>query len=128
VTRAADGTWSGDDEWGRRYGLAHDLLKGLRGYAWSAASDDAHYPWTVRFLDSDGELLGQVWFRRPDADEPQEIMGVPVHRALVSGLEDVELVLPDFWLTRLDALLAPQGRAPTQTVPVSETGSPAQGG
>ncbi|RKY20538.1 MAG: hypothetical protein DRQ55_07270 [Planctomycetota bacterium] len=128
VSRAADGHWTGDDEWGRRYGLGHDLVSGLRGYSWSPTPAEAVYPWVARFLDGSGEVLAQVSFRRPMPDEPQEILGVSSHRALVSGLEHAELVLPDFWLQRLEALLAPPGRPAMQTVPVKSLGPPAPGG
>lgn len=118
VSRADDGSWVGDDEWGRRFGLGHDFVNGFRGYGWRRERSDALYDWTVRFLDGDGAALGELAFRRPGPEEAGESLGVPVHLAQVSGVTGAEMVVPAFWLDRLDTLRTPQGREALQTVPI----------
>jgi hypothetical protein len=112
VHRPAAGTsWEGDDDWGRRFGLGHDLRE-LRGLAWQAAPSDAAYPWSVRYEDFDGALLGRLDLRRPVADEPSEVLGYPVAWARWSGVPDFELAVSRELLDRLDALTRPLERQP----------------
>ena len=119
VQRADDGTWSGDDEWGRRFGLGRDLLGNFRGYAWVPVADEPEYTVAMRLLDSEGGLLARVRFRRPGVGEAQEALGVPVHLARIDGIDRAEMQVPVFWLERLEALARPQGREAMPTVPLS---------
>lgn len=118
ITRGQDGAWAGDDEWGRRFGLGHDLLAGFRGYAWRARRD-IDPACSVAFLGVDGAVLARLTFRAPAADEPREFLGVPVDLAWLESVPEAELVVPVFWRQRLEALLTPQEREPLPTVPIS---------
>ncbi len=104
IDREAGGAWRGDDPWGRRYGLAHDLISGLRGFHWQAARADAVYPAVIRFLDAAGGELTLVRLRPPADDEDPEAMGTPIVMATVTGFEGLELVVPALWLETVRSL------------------------
>lgn len=105
--------WQGDDAWGRRYGLGHDLLRGFRGLRWQQATaldEAAGYPWRVVFRDFDGAELGTLSLRTVRPGEPQEVLGQPVVVARWSGVPHMELFVNAALLERIVALTAPQGR------------------
>ncbi len=112
VRRAADGSWTGDDEWGRRFGLAKDLQRGFRGFRWQPVRAKAEYPWQLAFLDDAGGVLETVRLRLPAADEPQEANGYPCAFAALPGHDGVELVIARQWVTQVQSLQAPQQRNP----------------
>ncbi|GJM20328.1 MAG: hypothetical protein DHS20C15_02430 [Planctomycetota bacterium] len=99
-------TVTGDDSLGRRLGLGLDVLEGLRGLAWEPLPDDApQYPWSLRWLDADGEELGLLRLRRPALNETQKVLGYRVVRAHWSGVPNAELVVADQLLQRFEELL-----------------------
>jgi hypothetical protein len=105
--------WSGDDEWGRRYGLGHDLVRGFRGLRWqhaTALDDAAGYPWRVVFRDFAGDELGTLSLRTVRPGEPQEVLGQPVAIARWSGVEGMEMFVNAQILQRIASLAHPQGR------------------
>ncbi len=104
--------WTGDDEWGRRYGLAHDMLRGFRGLSWRAAADGAEYPYRITFLDGDGTRLADIALRRPGPDEAAEVLGTAAAYAAVESAPGVELALRLDLLERFDELARPFGRKP----------------
>jgi len=112
VVRGPDGGWTGDDEWGRRFGLGKDLQRGFRGFRWQRARPAAEYPWRLVFLDAEGNSLGDVNLRLPEADEAQEANGYPCALASLPGHDGVELVIARTWVDQVQALHAPQQRKP----------------
>lgn len=109
ITRGPDG-WTGDDAWGRRFGLGHDLSSGLRGFAWRRAKADADYPCRVTFLDEAGAVLARLGLRAPGPGEPSEEFGVPADLMALDGIPGVELVVPALWRGQVLSLLSDQGR------------------
>lgn len=96
---------TGDDDKGRRLGLGLDLLENLRGLKWAPAPEEpANYPWSIRWLDAEGEELGVLRVRRPGLDEPQRVFGLNVVRVHWSGVPDAELVVADELLAGFEAL------------------------
>lgn len=114
VQRAGPGVpWTGDDEWGRRYGLGHDLLRGFRGLRWQAATaldDAAGYPWRIVFRGFDGAELGTLSLREVRPGEPTEMLGQPTAVARWSGVPGMEMFVNAQLLQRVAALSSPQGR------------------
>jgi len=111
IVRDAGG-WTGDDEWGRRFGLARDLVRGLRGFRWQKAAPSPEYPYRAVFLDASGAELADVRFRLPGPGEPPEANGFPCAFAKLPGHEGVELVVARAWVEQIQALPAPQVRTP----------------
>jgi hypothetical protein len=112
IARTADGGWTGDDAWGRIFGLGRDLQRGLRGFRWQRAREGAAWPWRMTFLDAAGAPLAEVRLRLPEPDEPPEANGYPCAFAALPGHEGVELVVSRAWVEQVQALLAPQQRGP----------------
>jgi hypothetical protein len=108
VTRPGPGTsWQGDDPWGRRFGLGHDLQT-LRGLGWQLPPEDAEYPWRIEYRGFGGELLGSLELRGAEPDETQLALGQPVIMARWSGVPGMELLVPASLLDRVAALARPQ--------------------
>ncbi len=106
--------WQGDDTWGRRFGLGHDLLRGFRGLAWqpleAGGFQPADYDWRVVFLGFDGAALGTLSFRGLRPGEPQEVQGQAAAVAHWSGVPNMELLVSASILDRMAALGSPQLR------------------
>jgi len=95
----------GDDSKGRRLGLGLDVLENLRGLKWAPLPEHSvSYPWTLRWLDADGEELGVLRVRRPDLDEAQRVFGLDVVRVSWSGVPGAELVVSDELLASFESL------------------------
>ena len=110
--RDESGRWQGDDEWGRRFGLAHDLLRGFRGYRWRPTAGAAGYPAELLFRGSDGAVLARVSLREPGPGELSEEYGKPVVLAAIDGIAGLELAVPRTWMERVAALDEPLQREP----------------
>ncbi len=111
VSRPGPGTpWQGDDAWGRRFGLGHDLLAGFRGLRWRPALEGAEHPWRLVFLGFDGAPLGSVALRGVTADEPQEVLGTPAAVARLDAVPGMELYVPAALLDRIAVLRDAQRR------------------
>jgi hypothetical protein len=110
VERSADGSWTGDDEWNRRYAIGVDLAKGFRGLQWRAAPAQADYPWALRFEDAQGGLLAGMRLRLPAGDEEREVWGIATARAAIDGYPGVELIVAREWVDRIEALSQPPVR------------------
>ena len=108
IERDAKGTWIGDDEWGRRYGLAVDLPRSFRGFSWAAERDTPSATF-VEFVysDADGVIVERIRLREPGADEEGEAYGKPVVLARLDSEPGLELAVPRLWW---DAALALQAR------------------
>lgn len=110
IVRGADGSWTGDDEWSRRFAIGSDLAKGFRGLQWRPARPAAEYPWAVRFEDAQGAVLSGMRLRLPAADEEREVWGVDTARAALEGHPGVELIVAREWIDRIDQLAQPPQR------------------
>lgn len=101
-----DGGTTGDDAWGRRFGLVSDVVTRLQGIEWVPARDDdlARWSWDLVLEGEGGEVLGRLEARRPLPDEPAEVQGRAASRLRWSGVPGMELVADRSWWDRFDAL------------------------
>jgi hypothetical protein len=108
IERDTEGAWTGDDEWGRRYGLAVDLGRSFRGFSWGAEHDTPSATF-VEFVyrDAEGTIVERIRLREPGVDEEGEAYGKPVVLARLDSEPGLELAVPRLWW---DAALALQTR------------------
>jgi hypothetical protein len=113
LARDADGRWGGDDEWGRRYGLAYDMIRGFKGFEWRPSRSGVEHPMGVTFLDGEGGSMARLSMRLPEADEEPEAFGKPVVLVAVDGVPGWELAAPrELWWDTIEALDRRPERAP----------------